>query len=963
MDIIIPTKLLNLINGLTDDISAAVGSAVSSVSPILKRNESPFFPNYTDHGIQHVNNVLKTCELIISEDSWSFFTRQDAATLILAVLAHDLGMLISIENFRYLVNPNNNFNLPIDTNDKSWHKLWREYQLTTQRFDGATLKMLLGSPEPIPIQELNPNNFTERGLIIVGEFIRRHHHRLAHEIVKYGILSENGSTQLFHSIPQHLIDIAGLVARSHGISFRNCLELLRKLDRTGHREYRQIHPTFLMAIVRLADYLDLDHGRAPSSVLSAKSLKSPISHREWWSHKALVDCHSLADDPESLHVVIETTQLPNIETFLTIEDKIGSIQNELDSCWAVLGEVYGRFPPLNRLSLRIRRIRSDLRSKTIIDQLPFIPHKASLETSKSDLLKLFIAPLYGNNPGIGVRELLQNPIDAVRELEFTLNDSPSLGIVDQEEIKGDVVVKFEKDSEDNIWIVINDRGIGMTWETICKYYLTAGASFRNSDAWKKNFTNETGESQILRSGRFGIGILAAFLLGNRVQVSTRYIDEPENHGVFFEFGLDDTTIELKWKNRKVGTTIKIKTSQEIVDKLAKNHYYRMEWFCLKKSEVILQNIDGKKIRQKIILPEEKGDLPFDHHSIKVLGYNEIQWTYSKDNPGLICNGIFITKYKGVEINNVFHRRSDARWYSSDLSLDDPQTSVFDSDGLLPLNLARDDLMDTPKNLSSAITDDVCRNLIAFSLLRGPKTRLLSDSKWHLYTTKYYPGCNNWDNNSSFFFDTSDGFGLCDPWNLSFFPNGKRILLRIQGKQYKIPQIVADLIHTDYNVVYGEATANTLREFDRWHRSLVLYDDYYERLFVFNELNIAGINTLTSIKWYERLLEKLPKFAVNKIKNKKQIGDWVIMSLGKYPNSKNSLVSIANKLFEHNIPFESITECFYEPNIEKPKPSILAKMWQKEIGGPIIPFNEKERQRIIDNLDSKFKRHLAEWNQE
>jgi hypothetical protein len=77
MDIIIPSQLSNLLNGITDEISAAVGSAFTSVEPIIKRNESPFFSDYTDHGVQHINNVLKTCELIISEDAWSVFTRAD----------------------------------------------------------------------------------------------------------------------------------------------------------------------------------------------------------------------------------------------------------------------------------------------------------------------------------------------------------------------------------------------------------------------------------------------------------------------------------------------------------------------------------------------------------------------------------------------------------------------------------------------------------------------------------------------------------------------------------------------------------------------------------------------------------------------------------------------------------------------------------------------------------------------
>lgn len=279
--------------------------------------------------------------------------------------------------------------------------------------------------------------------------------------------------------------MTGLIAGSHGLPLRDSVELFSRYDNTSHREYRHIHPVYLMTLVRLADYLDLDIGRAPASILSAKVLRSPLSKREWWSHRAVVDCHSFDVDPECLRIVVDPSALSDVSTFIIVEDKISRIQQELDSCWAVLGETYGRFPPLNKFSLRIRRIRSDIRESTKISQLPFVPQRASLETARADLLKLLIEPLYGDHPGIGIRELIQNSLDAVRELDFILQKTP-LNITDErQELEGDVIVQLEQDKCGDCWVIVADRGIGMTWETIQKYYLTAGASFRQSDAWKK----------------------------------------------------------------------------------------------------------------------------------------------------------------------------------------------------------------------------------------------------------------------------------------------------------------------------------------------------------------------------------------------------------------------------------------------------------------------------------------------
>lgn len=970
MSIIIPSKLSNLLHGVTDEISAAIGSVFTLVTPILKRNESPFFPNYTDHGLQHVNNVLRTCELVISEDAWSVFTREDAAALILATLAHDLGMLISIEGFRSLVDPLRESNQLSKPDDEPWHKLWREFQLATRRFDGATLTGLLGSPEPVPLEELDPSHFTERGLIVVGDFLRRYHHRLAHEIVLFGMPSENGSIRLFDNIPQQLSDIVGLVARSHGESIRNCLDSCVKLDRTGHREYRYIHPTFLMTLVRLADYLDLDHGRAPTSILAAKSLKSPISRREWWAHRALVDCHSLTDDPECLHVVVAPAALPDIDTYLTIEDKIDGIQQELDSCWAVLGEVYGRFPPLNRLTLKIRRIRSDLRGPNIVDHLPFVPHRASLESSKSDLLKLLIAPLYGDEPSIGIRELLQNAIDAVRELEFTLAKSPSLKFVHQEDLGGDVVISFEKDSKDAIWIVVNDRGIGMTWETVCKYYLTAGASFRQSDAWKQKFTDDSGESQILRSGRFGVGILAAFLLGNNVQVSTRYIEEPEDKGIFFEFGLDDTSIEMKWMKRKPGTTIKIKTDPKTVDRLKGANYYqsnlneKWDWFCLKKPHVVRKDIDGEILKQKYKLPDAQGKPPIHQHEIQVPGYQKVYWTYSEKHPGLVCNGILISKPICLRTEKEFRLlEKEPTYYNSELSLLSPKISIFDPDGHLPLNLARNKLASTPYELSSAIADDICENYIAFCLIKGPKARLLSGKQSFYYKIEYYPGISKSNHDEApFFFDTNNGFGLCDPWNLTKISQEKLLVIRGRDISIEIDKSISDLVHKNYKVIIGSRSNNTLGDFDSWHRQMALYRTHYESTYFLRHMPTIGIRTLMPIKWYRRFIDKQPKYIINNIKILCENEQWIIWSLGTSSDTGDTLVSLANKFQDHQLPIESVTECFFSSDNGKLKQGRIAKMWQELIGGPIIPFNQKERQKIIDKIDGRFKRHLDEWSQ-
>ena len=45
-------------------------------------------------------------------------------------------------------------------------------------------------------------------------------------------------------------------------------------------------------------------------------------------------------------------------------------------------------------------------------EVQYLPVKAAFRGSDADLLKLLIEPLYGNRPEIGLRELIQNAVDA-----------------------------------------------------------------------------------------------------------------------------------------------------------------------------------------------------------------------------------------------------------------------------------------------------------------------------------------------------------------------------------------------------------------------------------------------------------------------------------------------------------------------------------------------------------------------
>lgn len=537
-------------------LSAGVRKSLDLFEPWLEQSGMPLFPGFTDHSPRHIQDVLQTAASIISDASRASLSPEDVAVLSIAILLHDCGMHLTQDGFR-TISMKKNPPAIMGLGDRPWLDLWRDFLAEAQRFGEERLIAIFGDAEPLRSDALRPDNLSERDCLLVGEFVRRHHARLAHEIAVAGVPRTSSGMLELVGLDADLKDLAGLVARSHGMPIRNTFEYLE--NRYGLiPEYRHIKVPYLMAVLRIADYIQVQSERAIRTLLSVKELRSPISRQEWRAHFAVKDVSTRHEDPEALYVHATPT---DVRTYLKLTSLFKDIQRELDESWATLGEVYGRQHELSQLGLTIRRVRSNLdASDRFARTVQYIPLKAAFATSGPELLKLLVGPLYAYESRVGVRELVQNAVDACRELEDLQRSNgsvpPSLG--------SDVTVEFDEAEDGRGWLTITDRGVGMTLETVTGYFLVAGASFRNSDIWKKQHTDNSGEVRPLRGGRFGVGVLAAFLLGEEIHVRTRHISRDETDGLEFRARIDDAMIELRRCAGPVGTSIRVWISDTLV---------------------------------------------------------------------------------------------------------------------------------------------------------------------------------------------------------------------------------------------------------------------------------------------------------------------------------------------------------------------------------------------------------------
>lgn len=132
--------------------------------------------------------------------------------------------------------------------------------------------------------------------------------------------------------------------------------------------------------------------------------------------------------------------------------------------------------------------------------LPFIEKDVKFRVS-NDVIPNLIKPLYGESPECGLREIIQNACDACKQRIAILEDAK-----DQE--KYFVEIHLNKAVESNWELIVKDYGVGMDEQTILDKYFVVGESSKR----------DLQEMDVV--GQFGIGALAAFLLGDIVEVKT-----------------------------------------------------------------------------------------------------------------------------------------------------------------------------------------------------------------------------------------------------------------------------------------------------------------------------------------------------------------------------------------------------------------------------------------------------------
>jgi hypothetical protein len=164
------------------------------------------------------------------------------------------------------------------------------------------------------------------------------------------------------------------------------------------------------------------------------------------------------------------------------------------------------------------------------------PVDTSLKVSNLPALVRMLAGdrLYGSNPTVPLRELLQNAADAIdarRRLERRSSDW------------GEIYVALNK-VEEKYWLIVEDSGVGMSERVLVGPLLDFGTSFWSSELVAEEFQGLIA-SGLRTEGRYGIGFFSVFMLGDVVEVTSRRYDRETTLTLSFGNGIGSRPILRK----------------------------------------------------------------------------------------------------------------------------------------------------------------------------------------------------------------------------------------------------------------------------------------------------------------------------------------------------------------------------------------------------------------------------------
>lgn len=458
------------------DLAAKVNSVYNLVAPLLN-GISKDYKNYTMHDINHSLRVL----LYMEQLAWGIdhridekieqFNALELAMMILSALFHDIGMFIR---------------------DKDPNEI-KENRFKYLKFTTYEGVLKIKESEEEAIKEIIRLTHAPR----VKDFIYDEYKIDGQERRLADLLKVNDS----YSYADDLIAIC----QAHGEDYK----YLRELDSEMTKGVYTYNPKHIAALLRIADYLDLDKQRTPILWFSLMGIEG-FSRSEWENHFQIENEKKLKVYNDEKMQIFFSGKSSNAKIHRKYLKYIDSLKIELENAEELLNTNEAK----EKYKLNIIT-KIDDRVKTI----GFECSDLRLNLDYTAITELLMGENIYGDCRLGLRELIQNSIDACKVMREIKERNPDILIPIQ------IAIIY---SAKNNYVKIKDSGTGMSLDIVKKHFLNVGKSYYKSNEYI--FENH----KYKPIGQYGIGFLACFLLSDNVIVKTKHYSNNEINQIELE---------------------------------------------------------------------------------------------------------------------------------------------------------------------------------------------------------------------------------------------------------------------------------------------------------------------------------------------------------------------------------------------------------------------------------------------
>lgn len=469
----------------------AIRTAVAEMTSLIGREH--LFSEYTLHDISHVDAMLRLAEWLVPNDTKKIMTSADWLMLVLAIYFHDVGMLVTKDEFE---------------------------RRSESSFPAFAANALSGSSGASLDSRLRALGDHSREAYLYQEFVREHHADRVRCWITGSQASEFGVTtqqlqivsELLDGLHERFRDDLALVCESHHRDDLDDLDRYLVSRPYGQSDAEVANLQYASLMLRTADLLHMTSDRTPSVTHRIINPADPLSQDEWAKQKAVLSVRPKPVTTESGDIDPDA-QPSVIEVHADFSDEAGFF-----GLSQFLVYVRGQLRRSAEWAETARRKRASQHhfpwiavDDTHISTRGFLKETFSFDLDQDKILDLLTGHTLYNDPTVVVRELIQNSLDAVRLYGY----SDGRGEVDY---KGRVKVHW--DSASRVLTVL-DNGTGMTEDIIRKHLLMVGSSRYQDPQFRERFPDFNSIS------RFGIGVLAAFMVADSVDITTFAANDEE----------------------------------------------------------------------------------------------------------------------------------------------------------------------------------------------------------------------------------------------------------------------------------------------------------------------------------------------------------------------------------------------------------------------------------------------------